>query len=334
MISKRDDLSTYLENGRYRRKKRAKRQRDIEAGRPADVALKAIALDPEQKKALSVLQAQLDDDQEGQLVTPKRLSVLISLGLHIIAALIGTLYIVKTISIDDDAVIVDLMYTEAPKVPRRLPPREVKRIQISPSRQVDAPRRQKPVTTAVNLPQSDAWLTLPGDKLASVDDRELTDREAGLDADGLNRKLLADAHRAKIKSVIPDIDPHKSANSIFDKIAQPTVPQESPELNPVEPSPIEPKEVIRRPRFLPNQEVKPKYPDLARRAQKEGVVVVQTTIDVDGIAKDINVIEGIGFGCDKAAIEALKASRFAPAKQGEKIIALRIQIPYRFELEN
>jgi len=332
MITRRDDLSTHVENGRYRRKKRARWGSQIASGRPAEVSLRSVVLNPEQKEALSVLQAQTHDDQEDRLATPKRLALLISLGFHFIAALIGTLYIVKTAAIDDDAIFVDFMYTKASKVPRRLPPRQVTRIQVYPFQRVERPWRRKSVTTAVKLPQSDAWRTPPGDTLSSVDDRELVDGEAGLNADGLNRKLPAGAHRAQIESVIPDINPHKSASSIFDKIARRTVLEENFELDPVEPSPVEPTEFIRRPSW--RQKVEPKYPDFARRAQKEGVVVVGATIDIDGLAKDIRVIEGIGFGCDKAAIDALKASRFAPAKRGETIIALRIQIPYRFELQN
>ena len=61
---------------------------------------------------------------------------------------------------------------------------------------------------------------------------------------------------------------------------------------------------------------------------------MEATIDLDGIAKNIHVIEGIGFGCDKAAVEALKSSRFTPGRNGDTIVTLRIQIPYRFELED
>ena len=50
--------------------------------------------------------------------------------------------------------------------------------------------------------------------------------------------------------------------------------------------------------------------------------------------KEIKIIRGIGFGCDEAAIKALETSRFAPAKQAEKPVVVRIQIPYRFKLED
>jgi hypothetical protein len=56
---------------------------------------------------------------------------------------------------------------------------------------------------------------------------------------------------------------------------------------------------------------------------------------VDGKATDIEVKEDkVGFGCARAAIQALKASRFNPAKRGEEIVSQRITVPYEFKLED
>ncbi len=110
------------------------------------------------------------------------------------------------------------------------------------------------------------------------------------------------------------------------------IPKENLSPDVIEPPTVALSDVTQPPRFL--HQVAPKYPDVARRAQKEGIVLVEATIGVDRLAHDIKVIEGIGFGCDEVAVDALKASRFAPAKQGEKPVAVRIQIPYRFKLED
>ena len=78
---------------------------------------------------------------------------------------------------------------------------------------------------------------------------------------------------------------------------------------------------------------KPEYPIAARRAHAEGKVVLVATIDVDGRAKDIEVTEdNVGFGCAQAAIKALKASRFVPAKRDGEFTPVRISIPYLFKL--
>ena len=91
-------------------------------------------------------------------------------------------------------------------------------------------------------------------------------------------------------------------------------------------------EVTRRPTWL--KKIEPKYPRTARLAQKEGKVVLEATIDVDGKAKDIKIKEDkVGFGCAEAAVEALKASRFIPATRGDERVPIRIVIPYQFKLK-
>ena len=89
---------------------------------------------------------------------------------------------------------------------------------------------------------------------------------------------------------------------------------------------------IRPPAF--RTKLEPKYPRVARLAQKEGRVVLQATIDVDGNAKDVKIRKDkVGFGCAEAAVEALKASRFIPATRGEERVPIRIVIPYQFKLK-
>jgi TonB family protein len=273
-------------------------------------------------------------EQRHQIVTPKRFSLLISLILHFIGALLATVYIVQTQNIDEDAVPVNLMkIQETPPLKRRMPARVVKRVTLPQSSPVQTPRLQQPITTAVEIPTGDVRFTLPPSNLFNSGPPTLSDGDVGLRGDELGRNLLTGGHQAKIASVIPQIAPHRLfSTSIIDKIESTNIPPAN--LNPpsIEPPTVDLSDVTQPPRFL--HQVAPKYPELARRAQKEGVVLLEATISVDGLAHDIKVIEGIGFGCDEVAVEALKASRFAPAKQGEKTVMVRIQIPYRFRLED
>ena len=57
---------------------------------------------------------------------------------------------------------------------------------------------------------------------------------------------------------------------------------------------------------------------------------------MDGTAKEIKVKkDNVGFGCARAAIQALKASRFIPAKLMDgKSVPVRISVPYDFKLED
>ena len=85
------------------------------------------------------------------------------------------------------------------------------------------------------------------------------------------------------------------------------------------------------------RKVDPVYPESARLSHQEGLVVLEATIGTDGIAKDIKVIKVVeisGLGCEEAAITALKASRFVPAKQGKVFVSQRLRIPYRFQFKN
>jgi len=89
-------------------------------------------------------------------------------------------------------------------------------------------------------------------------------------------------------------------------------------------------EATQPPRFI--HKVVPKYPLLAKRTGMEGVVILAAEIGVDGKARNIKVVQGPGYGCDEAAVAALRAARFLPAYKGKHPVAVIIQIPYRFKI--
>ena len=314
----------------------AKRRKQMATGMSPSVPLKTISLNPEQKSAIAAVQETSHQEQESEIATPGRLGALISLSLHLIGVLIATVYIVQTADVFDDMLLVDLMRAQyLSQTKRRLRPRVLKKIKTSSIPQIQTPRPQQRIATAAQIPTGDARFTLPSTDVPANMLTSPSDGDAALGRDGLERKLLKGEHRAEISSVLSKIEPSRSFNtSIIDKIESTNIPQADllPDL--VEPPTVDLNDVTQRPRFLHNHKVAPKYPELARRAQKEGVVLLEASIGVDGIAKEIKIIRGIGFGCDEAAIKALTASRFAPAKQAEKPVVVRIQIPYRFKLED
>ena len=86
-----------------------------------------------------------------------------------------------------------------------------------------------------------------------------------------------------------------------------------------------------------SHKVDPIYPESARLSHKQGLVVLEATIGVDGMARNIKVVKVVevsGLGCEEAAITALKASQFTPAKQGKVAVSQRLRIPYRFQLKS
>ncbi|HHS50914.1 MAG TPA: energy transducer TonB [candidate division Zixibacteria bacterium] len=83
----------------------------------------------------------------------------------------------------------------------------------------------------------------------------------------------------------------------------------------------------------PVKEVRPRYPQLAERAQVEGVVLVQVVIGLDGKVEHAEVIQARPEGFfEEAALDAARQWEFTPAKQRDKPVRVRYQIPLRFEL--
>jgi protein TonB len=76
-----------------------------------------------------------------------------------------------------------------------------------------------------------------------------------------------------------------------------------------------------------------KYPDQARKMGVEGKVFVQFVIDKDGSITDINVMKGIGSGCDEEAIRVIKsAPKWTPGKQRGRPVRVRMSVPIIFRL--
>jgi protein TonB len=78
--------------------------------------------------------------------------------------------------------------------------------------------------------------------------------------------------------------------------------------------------------------VEPAYSAEARAAQSHGQVVLRMVVDTDGKARDISLVEGLGFGLDEAALEAVTEWRFKPATRGGVPVAAPLIIRVSFRL--
>ncbi|MDD3806477.1 MAG: energy transducer TonB [Candidatus Marinimicrobia bacterium] len=113
------------------------------------------------------------------------------------------------------------------------------------------------------------------------------------------------------------------------------------------PPPVENRQdTVRRVRFIPYDEPPEPiggsqailrniiYPEIAREAQIEGTVIIQAFINEQGIVTDCVVLQGIpNTGLDEAAIDAIKKTRFKPAKQRDRNVGVWISIPVVFKLK-
>jgi len=75
------------------------------------------------------------------------------------------------------------------------------------------------------------------------------------------------------------------------------------------------------------------YPEIAKRAGVEGKVYVLAFVDEAGIVTDAKIIKGIGAGCDEAALNAVKKTKFKPGKQRGKAVKVQVSIPVVFKLQ-
>jgi protein TonB len=81
--------------------------------------------------------------------------------------------------------------------------------------------------------------------------------------------------------------------------------------------------------------VKPRYPEIARKAGVEGKVVLQIVVDERGNVLEAIVILGQPPEIfNTAAIEAIMQWKFKPAKQRDKAIKVRMGQQMEFSLQD
>lgn len=86
-------------------------------------------------------------------------------------------------------------------------------------------------------------------------------------------------------------------------------------------------------RPLGGYQVKPRYPESARRAGAQGVTTLRVRVLENGRVGDVLVEKSSGFrDLDVAAIEAVKKWLFEPARRGKEPVAVDVMLPVKFEL--
>lgn len=77
-----------------------------------------------------------------------------------------------------------------------------------------------------------------------------------------------------------------------------------------------------------------KYPEHAKLYGLEGYVTLVARIDAEGKVKEVNVLRGLGLGCDEAAIEAVKATKFLPGQINDKAVESNVLFKIPFVLSS
>jgi periplasmic protein TonB len=87
-------------------------------------------------------------------------------------------------------------------------------------------------------------------------------------------------------------------------------------------------------RPLGGYQVKPRYPESARRAGAQGVTLLRVRVLENGKVGEVNVEKSAGFrDLDFAAAEAVKKWLFEPARRDKEPVSVWVMLPVKFELQ-
>ncbi|MBP6619193.1 MAG: TonB family protein [Leadbetterella sp.] len=76
------------------------------------------------------------------------------------------------------------------------------------------------------------------------------------------------------------------------------------------------------------------YPATAVRANVSGKVYVKFVVEKDGSIANIEIIKGIGFGCDEEAFRVIKSMpKWSPGKQNGKAVRVYFNMPIVYKLD-
>lgn len=77
---------------------------------------------------------------------------------------------------------------------------------------------------------------------------------------------------------------------------------------------------------------KAEYPEMARRAQIEGTVIVKVLVGPDGLVKDVQILQSVNPILDRQALIAARKWTFNPGKQRNIPVKAWMAIPFNFRL--
>ena len=302
-------------------------QRRAERKKPKRfVALKKVSLDPSQQRSISTAQAKLPKHPITQKhVKRSSTAFTVAAAFHVLIGFFISVFVIVD-RIEHESELFDVsMIREEPKPKRRLLRRETLKFKANEDQQ--KPTIKQPIRTATaQLPTSEGFVIPEGTD--TVIDLTTPDVGQGPPLIDVERNITQPTTTIEPETTAPTFELQREAPTLIDKLDTPA-PDAALGLGNInftsEPGVVPPKIIL----------AEKKYPEQAKKAGKEGVVLLQLTVDEKGIPKDIVALTNLGFGFEEAAIELLKKSTFRPATKGGKPISLLIEVPidYKFEDE-
>lgn len=302
-------------------------QRRAERKKPKRfVALKKVSLDESQQHGISTAQTNLPKHPITQIHVGRSSAAFgVAMVFHVlIAIIIGVFYIADRIEFEQETFDISIV-TEDAKTKRRFIRRQVPKFNEA-KQDTQQIRVQRPVATITDQPLSDDAFAIHQGLETTGDLTTPTDEGPNLIE--VNRDFVQPTTTVEPNTKAPAFEIQRETTTLMDKLDT-TAPDAALGLDSVnfksEPGIIKPQV-----KFLADK----KYPEAASKAGKEGEVLLQVTIDENGVPKDIVALTDIGFGFEAAAIEMLRKSTFRPATKAGKPISLQVQIPVTFTLKD
>jgi TonB family protein len=94
--------------------------------------------------------------------------------------------------------------------------------------------------------------------------------------------------------------------------------------------PFRPGSGIEPPRLL--KEVKPDYPDDARRRGVEGEVEMEIVVRRDGSVGDVRILKGLASALNDRAVQAVRQWRFSPARRQGTPVDVIVEVSVEFRM--
>lgn len=303
-------------------------QRRAERKKPKRfVALKKVSLDTSQQQGISTAQANVVKHPITQKhVGRSSTAFSVAIAFHVIIGfVISAFFIAEQIEMNQETFDISIV-TEEPKTKRRLRRRETPKFETKPQQQQVL--IQRPLATATSQLPSRNGFVIPQGAEATVD-LSTPGADEGPKMIEVDRNFAQPSRSLEPETKAPGFEIQREAPTLINKLDVGDTLEAGPGLGGVD---FEPEPGVTNPQY--KFKVEPKYPDSAKKAQKEGEVLLQATIDENGIPQDIKALTNLGFGLEEAAIDALKKTTFRPAMKGGEPISKQVTIPYKFTLKD
>ena len=87
---------------------------------------------------------------------------------------------------------------------------------------------------------------------------------------------------------------------------------------------------VKAPQLL--QKIEPSYPEAARKARMEGVVILEAIITAEGAVQEVKVLKSVNPLLDASAVRAVQQWKYRPATLNGRAVRVYLTVTVTFNL--